>query len=88
MLQCVAFHLVPLVLTLCFVDNLDDCEEKKQLFGSFGEGVLCAVLRAVAVNCQKQVVDFSRALSILIKIHLSSICYEFLFCDVHRKLLW
>jgi len=33
-LHCVVFHLVPLVLMLCFVDNLDDYEEKKRSFGS------------------------------------------------------
>jgi len=52
-LRCVAFHLVPPLLMVCFVDNLDDCGKKKRSFGSFGEGMLCVVLRAVAVNCQK-----------------------------------
>ena len=53
-------------------------------------GVLCAVLRAVAVNCQKRAVDFLRARSILIKMHLSLISHAgvFLICDTHRKLLW
>jgi len=76
------------VLTLSHVDNLDDCEEKKRLFGSFGEGLLCTVLRAVAANCLKRVVDFSRVRSILIKMHISWISYEFLICDAHRQLLW
>jgi len=52
-LHVVESYLAPPVPILCFVDNLDDCKEKKQSFGSFGEGVLCAVLRAVVVNCQK-----------------------------------
>jgi len=70
------------------VDNLDDCEEKKRSFGSFGEGLLCAVLRTVVVNCPKRAVDFVRIRSFLIKMHLSLISYEFLICDVHRQLLW
>jgi len=87
-LCCVAFHLVPLVLMLSYVDNLDDCEEKKWSFGSFGEDLLCTVLRAVVVNCPERAVDFLRARSILIKMYLSLISYKFLICDTHRKLLW
>jgi len=36
-LHGVSFCLVPWVLMMCFVDNLDDCEEKKRSFGSFGK---------------------------------------------------
>jgi len=78
-LRYVAFHLVPPALMLCFFDNLDDCEEKRQSFGSFGEGVLCVVLRAVVGNGQKRAVDFLGAPSNLIKMHLSLICHELLF---------
>ena len=86
--RCVASHLVPLELTTCFVNNLDDCEEKKRSFGSSGEGVLCAFLQAVTVNCPKRAVSFLRARSILVKMHLSLVYYKFLICDIHRQLLW
>jgi len=67
----VVFCSVPPVLTLCFVNNLDDCVEKNQSFGSFGEGLLRAVLRTVAVNCPKRVVDFLEGPVNLIKMNLS-----------------
>jgi len=71
--------LVPLAPMFCFVNNLDDCEEKKQSFGSFGQGVLRTVLRVVAENGQKRAVDFIGARSNLIKMHLSLIHTSFFF---------
>jgi len=49
--------------------------------------VLCAVLWRAVVNCQKWAVDFQRARSNLIKMHLSLIYHKFLVCDAHRQLL-
>jgi len=71
--------LVPLAPMFCFVDNLDDWEEKKQSFGSFGEGMLHTVLRVVVANGQKRAVDFIGARSNLIKMHLSLIHTSFFF---------
>jgi len=75
-----------MTLTMSNVGNLDDCEEKKQSFGSFGEGLLCTVLRTMVANRPKRVVDLLRVRSSLIKMHLSSISYKFLISDMHRQL--
>jgi len=85
---CAAFDLVPLALTMSNVDDFDDCGEKKRSFGSFWEGLLCAVLWIVVANCPKWAVDFVRIRSFLIKMHVSLISHEFLICDIHTQLLW
>ena len=85
---CAAFHLVPLVPTMSNIDNLDDCGEKKRSFGSFWEGLLCAVLRIVVATCPKRAVDFVRIRSFLVKMCLSLISYEFFICNMHTQLLW
>jgi len=70
------------------VNNLDDCGEKKRSFGSFWEGLLCAVLQIVVATCLKRVLDFVRIRSFLVKTHLSLISREFLIFDIHRQLVW
>jgi len=66
----------------CFVDNLDDCEEKKRALGSL-EKVCC-----VQFNGEKRAVDFLWGPAKLIKRHISSIRCEFLICDTHMQLFW
>jgi len=69
------------------VDNIDDHGQKERSFGSFGEGLLCTVLRIVVANGPKRVVDFVRNRSFLIKMCPSLISNKFLICDIRRQLL-
>jgi len=63
-------------------------DKSRWSLGPVGEGLFCAILRIVAVNSQKRVVDFVRIRSVLIKMHLSLISCKFLIYDMHRQLLW
>jgi len=62
--------------------------KKKWSIWIFRKDMLRASLWRVVVNFQKCAVGFDEGPVNLIKMHISSISYEFLICDTHRQLLW